>query len=320
MTHTVVILDNEFPNIDLETAELDAFDVDVITESAQDTDEIAQIVRRTEPDGLITQYHMIDECVFEAAPSLQVVRRYGVGLDTVDVDAATEHGVRVVNVPDYCMDEVSTHAFALLLSCERKTAFYDTMIENGTWDYKSGVPIHRLRGRTLGLVGFGDIPQHLAKKAQTFGLEVITYDPYVDDDILEEYGVEQVTFDALLDRSTYVSVHTPLTDETEHLFDEEAFASMDELAILVNTSRGAVVDTDALARALEAGEIRAAGIDVIPEEPPAESALIGRDDTVMTLHVAWYSEESIDNLRRDLAADVGRVVSGDEPVNPANTP
>lgn len=252
-------------------------------------------------------------------PGDQVVGRYGIGVDTVDLDAATDHGVPVVNVPDYCLDEVSTHAMALILSCVRKVARFDREVKEGTWDWKQGKPIHRLTDHTLGLAGFGRIPQTLVEKAAAFGLSVIAYDPYLTSDEIAEHGVRKVDFEQLLTESDVLSVHVPLTDETRGLFDADAFEKMRSYAFIVNTARGAVLDTDALADALDAGELAGAGLDVLPEEPPERSPLIGRDDVVLTPHVAWYSEDALAALRRTVTNEVIGVLRGEDPMNPVKT-
>lgn len=312
----VVVTDYNFSDLEIERDIFESIGAEVVGADA-DTDE--EVIEAAEgADALLDQYAPVGPAVFDAAPDLQVVGRYGIGVDTVDLDAATEHGVWVVNVPSYCEDEVSTHALSLLLACERRVARFDAAIDSGTWDWKLGRPIFRLRGRTLGLAGFGKIPQRLVEKVSGFGLNVIAYDPYVTAEELAEHGAEKVSFDKLLDRSDAVSVHTPLTDETHHLFDGDAFEAMDDDTVVVNTARGGVIDTDALAEALETGELRAAGLDVLPEEPPGDSPLVGHDDVVLTPHVSWYSEDSLVELRRTVAEDVARVLQGEEPENPVN--
>jgi len=234
----------------------------------------------------------------------------------IDVPAATEHGVVVTNVPSYCEDEVSDHAMALLLSCARRTALYTAAVRAGTWDWKIGRPIGRLWGCTLGLVGMGKIPRMLVPKATAFGLSVIAYDPYVS----AEAGVEMVDFDGLLARSDFISVHCPLTGETEGLFGAEAFAKMKRTAFLINTARGGIVDLAALAEALQAKEIAGVGFDVLPQEPPAPGeALLAMENVVLSPHVAWYSEDSIVDLQASVGRNVGMVCAGRKPgaiVNP----
>jgi D-3-phosphoglycerate dehydrogenase len=312
----VVVTDYNFEDLGIERDVFESIGAEVVGADADGEQELVEAVEGA--DALLNQYAPVGPAVLDAAPDLRAVGRYGIGVDTVDLDAATEREVWVVNVPSYCEDEVSTHALSLLLACERRVARFDSAIDGGEWDWKLGRPIFRQRGRTLGLAGFGKIPQHLAEKAAALGMEVIAQDPYVASEEMADHGVEKVEFDALLERADAISVHTPLTDETRGLFDREAFEAMDEESVIVNTARGAVIDTDALADALDAGEIRAAGLDVLPEEPPEESPLVGRDDVVLTPHVGWYSEESIVELRRTVAEDVARVLEGEEPENPVN--
>lgn len=314
----VVVTDYNFEDLGIEREVFESIGAEVVGADAETEGEVREAVEGA--DALLNQYAPVGSTAFEAAPDLQAVGRYGVGVDTVDLDAATERGVWVLNVPDYCADEVSTHALSLLLACERQVARFDAAIEDGDWDWKLGRPIFRQRGRTLGLAGFGKIPRRLAGKVSALGMDVIAYDPYLASEELANHDVEKVSFDALLERSDAISVHTPLTDETRDLFDREAFAAMDEESVIVNTARGAVIDVEALADALETGEIRGAGLDVLPEEPPRDSPLVGREDVVLTPHVGWYSEESIVELRRTIAEDVARVLEGGAPENPVNEP
>ncbi len=313
---TIVVTDYDYPDLSIERELAADAGVDLRAAAAETPAEVAEAGRGA--DGLLVQFAPVTADVFAELDGLAVVGRYGIGLDNVDVDAATDHGVTVVHHPSYCVDEVSTHAVTLALSCLRHVTGYDDHVHGGGWDWKVGRPLHRLSDLTLGLAGFGRIPRTVAEKASAFGLDVVAYDPYVPAEEVTAGGAEKVSFDGLLARSDAVSVHTPLTDDTRDLFDADAFAAMKESAVLVNTSRGAVVDDDALAAALDAGEIRAAALDVLPEEPPGDSPLLGRDDVVLTPHVAWYSEESTVELRRGVTEDVLRVLAGDAPERPAN--
>jgi D-3-phosphoglycerate dehydrogenase len=313
---TVLVTDYDFPDLDIETDVLAEFEL--VGGSADSPEAVVEAAREADADALLVQYAPITAEVFEALPDLEVVARYGIGVDNVDLEAATEHGVPVVNVPSYCEEEVSTHALALLLSCVRRTALYTDQIHSGGWDWTAGQPIHRIRGGTLGLVGFGKIPPYLVGKVAGFDLECLAYDPYKSAEEIADGGAEKVGFEELLERSDFVSVHTPLTDETRGMFDADAFAAMKDSAILVNTARGPVVDVDALATAIEAGDLAAAGVDVMPDEPPESNPLADVDEVVLTPHVAWHSEESILDLRRNAAEDVRGVLSGEPPRNPVN--
>ncbi|WP_293031624.1 C-terminal binding protein [Natronococcus sp.] len=317
MTHTILVTDFDFPNLEIERDVLDGRDVDLVAADAETADEVIEAAREVEADALLVQYAPIDRSVLESL-DIAAVGRYGIGVDAVDLEAAADEGVVVVNVPDYCEDEVPTHTIALLFACVRKTSLYDRAIAEGTWDWTVGAPIERLSGKTLGFAAFGKLPRRIAERLSGFDLELVAYDPHQSADELAEYGVEKVSFEGLLERSDIVSVHTPLTEETRELFDAEAFAAMADDAVLLNTARGGVVDDEALATALENGELAAAGLDVLPNEPPEDSPLVGRNDVVLTPHVAWYSEESIVELRKSVTRDVCRVLNGDRPENPVD--
>lgn len=312
---TVVVTDYDFPDIEIER---DVLGPDATVRGADTTTPEEVIAAAEGAEGLLVQYAPITGAVFDALEDLRVVARYGIGVDNVDLERATDHGVAVTNVPDYCLDEVPEHALALLFACERKTSLYDRQIAGGGWDWKAGKPIRRLRGKTLGLAGFGTIPRSFVRKAESLGFEFVAYDPFVETGEMAEYGVEKVDFEGLCERSDVVSIHAPLTPETEGLFDAAAFDRMKETATLVNTARGAIVDVDDLYDALVDGDIGAAGLDVMPEEPPDREALFDLDSVVATPHVAWYSEASIATLRRTAAEQVRTVLEGGAPEHLVN--
>lgn len=312
----ILVTDYNFPDVSIEEELVSDAGMTLETAQAKSPEEIIEVA--DDAEGLIVQYADVTEAVFEALPDLQVVGRYGIGVDSIDIESATRHGVSIVNVPTYCLDEVSTHAMALILGCVRKIPLFDREIKTGTWDWTQGKPMHRLGQQTLGLAGFGKIPQRLAKKAASFDLDVIAYDPYLEKEEIEEKGAKKVDFDELLSTSDILSVHVPLTDETHQLFDPDAFEKMQAHAYIINTARGAVIDIDALTDALDAGELAGAGLDVLPEEPPESSELLDREDVIFTPHVAWYSEESQEELRTTVTEDVIRVLNGKEPENLVN--
>ena len=316
MTDRIVVTDYDFHDLSIESALVeDAADVDLSGEYARTPDEVIEVAEGA--DALLVQYAEITDAVFEALPDLRAVGRYGIGVDSIDLDAATAHGVPVVNVPDYCIEEVPTHTLALLLACVRKVPSYDRAIKGGEWDWTAGKPIRRLTGATLGLVGFGKLPRRLIELVEGFDLEVLVYDPYVDAAAVDAAGAKKVDLDELLDRSRYVSVHAPLTDETRGLIDADALDRMREDAILINTARGPLVDYEALAAAVEAGDIAGAGLDVLPEEPPSTPPL-DHDAIVYTPHVAFYSEESEETMRRTVTEDVLGILGGAAPMNLVN--
>lgn len=319
MTHTIVVTDYDFADLSIESSVLADVDVDVELrgEYARTPEEVIEAAEGA--DALLVQYADVTREVVEALPDLQAVGRYGIGVDSIDVEAAADHGVPVVNVPDYCVEEVPTHTLALLLACVRKVPSYDRAIKGGEWDWTAGKPIRRLTGATLGLVGFGKLPRRLVELVEGFDLDVLVYDPYVDADDIEAVGAEKVDLDTLLERSRYVSIHAPLTDETRNLIDTDALGRMREDAIVVNTARGPLIDVEALTEAIEAGEIAGAGLDVLPEEPPSDPPL-DHDAIVYTPHVAFYSEESEETMRRTVTEDVLGILRGEEPMNPVNDP
>jgi len=316
MTDRIVVTDYDFPDLSIESGLVeDAADVELRGEYARTPAEVIDAAEGA--DALLVQYAEITDAVFEALPDLRAVGRYGIGVDSIDLGAATAHSVPVVNVPDYCIEEVPTHTLALLLACVRKVPSYDRAIKGGEWDWTAGKPIRRLTGATLGLVGFGKLPRRLIELVEGFDLDVLVYDPYVDAAAVDAAGAEKVDLGELLDRSRYVSVHAPLTDETRGLIDADALDRMRDDAILINTARGPLVDYEALAAAIEAGDIAGAGLDVLPEEPPSTPPL-DHDAIVYTPHVAFYSEESEKTMRRTVTEDVLGILGGADPMNPVN--
>lgn len=244
---------------------------------------------------------------------LSVVVRSAVGVDNIDVAAAADNGVTVTRVPDYCTDEVATHSVSLLFTCLRSLTEYDDHVAGGGWSWEVGRPIRRVSASTIGFVSFGPIAKRAAEQLAGFDADLVAYDPFVDADEMAAYGVEKASFDELFDRADHVGVYAPLTDATRGMVDAEALDRLQESSVLVNVSRGPVVNADALRNALESGSIKAAGLDVLAEEPPEDDPLVGREDTVVTPHAAWYSEEARDDLNRSGAADVTAVLNGETP-------
>jgi D-3-phosphoglycerate dehydrogenase len=253
--------------------------------------------------------------VLQSLDSLKVVGRSGIGVDNVDLHTAHELGIPVVNVPDYCLDEVSTHALGMLLSCARKLPQLDAAVKGGEWDWSPAQPIRRLKGQTVGIVGFGKIGRSFAQKLGGFGVDVLVFDPYISATDLSGFDVTRVAFGELLSDSDFVSIHTPLTEETRHLFDDDAFETMRDHAVLVNTARGPVVDEDALVAALEAGKLGGVGLDVRDPEPPENDPVAEFENVVLSPHAGFYSEDSRRELTRSVSEDVARVLRGEQPRN-----
>jgi D-3-phosphoglycerate dehydrogenase len=241
-------------------------------------------------------------------------------VDTIDVAAATELGVVVANVPNYCVEEVADHTIALLLACARKLVRLDDVVRGGVWDHKGVGRIHRLRGQVLGLIGFGKIARQVARRAQALRLVIRCHDPWVDPAECEQLGVERVDLASILADSDFVSLHVPLNDETRHLIGEREFAAMKPSAFLINAARGGLVDQAALRRALEGGQIAGAGIDLLDEAIPFDPGdpLLRLPNLVITPHAAWYSVEAVAELQRTAAEEVARVLRGERPLSMVN--
>ena len=244
----------------------------------------------------------------------RIIAHYGTGVDRIDVGAATARGIWVTNGPRYAVDEVSSHAIALLLAVARKIVAGDQAVRSGAWHIRPIVPLYRIAGKTLGLIGFGNIARATGRKGAALGLRVIAYDPYLKPEVFQGAGVHRVDLDTCLAEADFLSVHLPLTPETHGLIGREAFNRMKPSAILVNTSRGAVIDEGALADALRSGRLRGAGLDVFATEPlPTDHPLLGIPNVTVSGHVAFYSEESIEQMRRDAAEQVARALGGSVP-------
>jgi D-3-phosphoglycerate dehydrogenase len=305
MSKNVLITETIFPNLEPEKRVFEGTRINLIVTDAGSAEEIIEAAEGRDIDALLTATHiLITEDVFECIDTLTAVSSYGIGVDHIDLDAANKYDVTVTNVPDYSVEEVSTHAVSLLLASVRRIPQYREHVNGGEWDWKAQAPLERLRGKTLGLVAFGKIARRVAEKVDGFNLTVITYDPYVSDEEIRDRGVEPVGFEELLARSDLISSHPPLTEETEHMIDADAFDAMKDDAIYVNTSRGPVVDESALYDAITNDEIHAAAVDVMEEEPPGESPLLGLEDVIITPHTAWYSEQSREELQRKAAEEV----------------
>ena len=257
----------------------------------------------------------------------RIIARGGVGYDNVDLAAAKERGIVVTNVPDYGVDEVADHAIGLMLALRRGIVVAQGRLRRGLdpWDRRAVEPVHRLAGQTLGIIGCGRIGAATARRAQALRMGVTIYDPYLRPGLEKSLDVRRVHhLEALLRESDVVSLHAPLTDETRSMIDAAALRQMKPGAILINTARGEMVDTTALAAALESGQLAGAGIDVLPSEPATNADALVRlwqsadpafPRLILTPHTAYYSEEGLEEIRRSTAAEVARVLSGDNPVN-----
>jgi D-3-phosphoglycerate dehydrogenase / 2-oxoglutarate reductase len=270
-------------------------------------------------DALLNTYAgPITADVMARMPKCKIIARYGIGVDTIDLDAATAAGIIVTNNPTYCIEEVAEHTMALLLACARKVVFYDRLVRNGRWEVPPGKPMFRLAGSTLGLVGFGNIARQVALRAAAFGMNVLYSDPFVKQGDLDVPG-KAADLDTLLAQSDFVSIHPPLTKDTRKMMNDEAFSKMKRSAWIINCARGPILDTEALTRALDAGKIAGAALDTTDPEPlPNPHPLRERDNVIINPHVAWYSETAMKGLQAGAPGEVRRVLTGEWPVNVVN--
>src|SRR5712671_8152276 len=309
----IAVTDSPFPSLDPAKAALQRVDPELRMAKSPSADDILAVAR--DADAILVTYAKLPGELLRQLTRCRAIGRFGLGVDNIDLPAAKELGIAVNYVPDYCLREVSDHAMALLLALARKVPLSNKLVQSGRWEMPAVAPLRRLERQVLGLIGFGNIPRALAPKAKAFGLKVITHDPYVSADMLTAFGVENTSFEDLLARSDFVSVHAPLLPATRGLMNEAAFARMKKGAFLVNTARGPLVDEAALVAALDRGDLGGAALDVVTIEPPAgNSPLLGRDNVILTPHTAFYSVEALEELQTKCASDVARVLLGEKPV------
>jgi len=315
----VLLTDRAWPDDAIERGIIEAAGHELIAGPAVAGDEAAieALVRRHRPHAIMTCWAPVSAAAIAAAPSLRIVARMGVGLDNIARDAASRAGAWVTNVPDYCVEEVSDHALALIFAWARGIARFDAQVKQATWN-PAGARLRRLANCTAGIIGFGRIGRATACKLRALGLRVVTLDRHGGSDPHD--AIERVAFDTLLAVADIVVLHVPLTPHTHHLIDATAIAAMKPGAFLVNVSRGPVVDSAALIAALEGGHLSGAGIDVVEGEPTVPLELVGRADVIATPHVAFSSDAALIELRTRAANDVVRVLGGAEPAFAGNAP
>jgi len=251
----------------------------------------------------------------------RIIVRYGIGIDSVDIPAATERGIMVANVPDYCIDEVSDQALTFLLMLSRQMVPAISLAREEHWSISKMPNLHRLRGQTCGLAGCGKIGSLLAGKAAALGMHILIYDPYLSESRGREMGAELASFDALLARSDFISLHMPLNDQTHHLFGEATFAKMKSSACIINTARGGLIDEAALLAALDSGRIFGAGLDVMESETsftPTGRALVNHPKVIVTPHTAWLSDEARRTLQARAVEQVIACLKGETPYGLVN--
>ena len=317
MSGTVLVTDHVFGGLDIERRAL--AEIGYGLELAPDTDVETLARAATRATAMLVCFAPVPEPVVRAAAAAgcRIIARYGIGVDNVDVEAATRAGIRVTNVPDYCLDEVADHAMSLLLSAGRGIVGAALSVRNGEWVVPQ-TGIHRLRGRRLALLGVGRIGRRVADRARAFGFDVVGYDPFVTD--WTGTGIEAAaTLEAAVAEADAVSLHAPLTPETHHLIDDTTIGLMRRAPMLVNTSRGGLVDLDAVTRALDDGRLGAVGLDVTEPEPlPLDHPLRTHPRAIVTPHMSFYSAEAQEELQRRAVDEVVRALTGRAPRCPVN--
>ena len=311
----VAVTENIFPTLDPAKAALARLNPTLRMAKSTGAEDILEVAR--DADAILVTYAKLPRDLIMQLTRCKAIGRFGLGVDNIDLPACKEKGIAVNYVPDYCIHEVSDHAMAMLLALIRKIPLSNKVVQAGRWEMPVVVPIRRIQGTVLGLLGFGNIPRLVAPKAKAFGMKVIAFDPYAKAELFKAAGVESVDFDTLLKTSDYISVHAPHTPQTRGMVNADAFAKMKKGVYIVNTARGPLIDEPALIAALDSGQVGGAALDVVAVEPlPKDSPLLGRDKVILTPHTGFYSIEALDELQSKCASDVARVLSGDKAVYP----
>jgi len=317
MPRRVVVTDHVFGDLEIERSLLEPLDAELILAPSADEATLAALAR--EADALLVCYAPVRRAVIEAAAAngVRIISRYGIGIDNIDVEAASEHGILVTYVPDYCLDEVADHTLALLLAAARGVVQAVESVRGGGWAVPQ-VGIHSLRGRQLTLVGLGRIGLKVAERALPFGFRIVAYDPFVAAPPLPGIELAPSLAEALAD-ADLVSLHVPMSAENHHLIDDTTLALMRCAPVLINTSRGGLVDLEAVTRALQEGRLSGVALDVTEPEPlPAEHPLRTHPRALVTPHMAFYSAEAQQELQRRAADEIARAFRGEPPRSPVN--
>ncbi len=317
MLKKVLLTDYAWPDLDIERQVIESAGFELVhgPSSPPGEQDVARQAALHRPAAILTCWAQVNAQAIAASPDLQVIARMGVGLDNIDVAQATRRGVLVTNVPDYCVEEVSDHALAMVLAWTRGLSIFSARIREGHWEPETA-RLRRLSDLVVGIVGYGRIGRRTAAKLKGWGCRIVVNTP---GQVLED-GVSNAPLEALLAACDVVIVHAPLTPETRHLFNARRIALMRPGALLVNVSRGGLVDTDALTAALISGQLGAAGLDVLDGEPHVPDSLARLPNVILTPHVAFSSDASLTELRRRACEEVVRVLGGSAPRHAVNQP
>ena len=318
MTHKILVTDYQWPSLDIEREVLGAVGAELVV--APDGDESTLMELAPGCAGIMTCWAQTTKNVIEQAlPDLKVIARYGIGLDNIDIQFATANGIPVGYVPTYCVDEVAEHTLGYILALARKLSLFNRRTLEGVWDLNEGRPIRRVKGKRLGIMGFGNIGREVGTRGAAIGMEICVYDPILTSEQAEAAGVTLLSMDELLESADFLCLHVPLSEATDGMMGAEQFKRMKPTAFLINTARGGLIDEEALADALEQGEIAGAGLDVRREEPPpAGDRLLSMEQALHSPHAAFYSLESLEELQRLTALEVRQVLEGGDPTNLVN--
>lgn len=313
---TVLVTDYAWPTLKIEEEILHQVDARLVV-AAQGDDELIHLAAGA--DAILTCWRDVPAPVIEAASHCRIISRYGVGLDNIDLARATERGIVVTNVPDFCQEEVSDHAMALVLACARRLIHFSSATRSGEWNPRAFPQISRLRGQTIGLLGCGNIARALIPKALGFEMKICAYTPRIVETALSPFGKTTRKLSLMLRQADYVSIHAPLLETTVGLIGEAELREMKTTAFLINTSRGGLIDEAALIKALQEGWIAGAALDVLQDEPPPpEHPLLHMDNVIVTPHAAFYSETAIRELAERAASHVAQTLRGEDPDNIVN--
>ena len=314
MKYKAVITDYVWPNLDIETKILNDNDIEVVDCNTKNDEELKKEL--IDADAILFCFRDINADILSVAENCKVASRYGIGVDNIDISKCTDQGIVVTNIPDYCLEEVSDHAIAMILSLNRRISDHSNMVKDGGWhDLNLDIPVQRLSNSVLGIVGFGRIGKTIAKRVSGLGVKCVAYDPLLQSGSSIE-GVSIVEFKDLLEKSDFITVHVPLNDKTYHLFSEKEFEQMKNNAILVNCARGGLIDEAAAAKALSDNKIGGMGIDVIEDTSSSpNSPLFGNKNVIITPHTAFFSKASNEELQRRTAEEIVRVLGNNRPEN-----
>lgn len=310
----VVLTDYEFETLEFEERVLgeSGLEVSFVKAQCKTEDEVIEVAK--DADAIINQYAPLSERVLRSLTKCKVISRYGVGVDTIHLPTAKELGIKVCNVPDYGVEEVSNHTLALLMAWTRKIVELNSAVKRGVWDFNVGKPIYRFENRVFAIFGFGRIPRRVIEKVQPLGFTLVGYDPFVSEEDMAKYGVKKVELEEALKIADVISLHVPLVEETRHLINKETLKILKDGVFIINTARGPIIETDALIEGLKSKKIAGAALDVVEFEPiPADHELLTFDNVYITPHSAFYSEEALEELRTKATQNVVDVLAGRNP-------